>query len=199
MQAPMSPCGSKKVLTMSDLPDINEQILISHSGLIHRVVMHCNNPGSVPDIETVLQQAAANDWTALVAAIRDIMAGARNDSVLFGLDDEDRVIVESILKGLQNPATLPPLQTDIDSDMAAPGIAGLIHASRNGNIQAVQIIGNIAQQMLAAGGDMGILAGRLRPMVEGERDPDKLTEKLSGRGQQLMMNIIEELLKLEAN
>jgi len=195
----MSPCGSKKVLTMSDLPDINEQILISHSGLIHRVVMHCNNPGSVPDIETVLQQAAANDWTALVAAIRDIMAGARNDSVLFGLDDEDRVIVESILKGLQNPATLPPLQTDIDSDMAAPGIAGLIHASRNGNIQAVQIIGNIAQQMLAAGGDMGILAGRLRPMVEGERDPDKLTEKLSGRGQQLMMNIIEELLKLEAN
>ncbi len=184
---------------MSDLPDINEQILVSHSGLIHRVVMHCNNPGSVPDIDMVLQQAAANDWTQLVAAIRDIMTGKRDDSVLLGLDDEDRVIVGAILKGLQDPATLPPLQADIDSGMAAPGIAGLIHASRSGNIQALHIIGNIAQQMLAAGGDMGILAGRLRPMVEGERDTGRLTEKMSGKGQQLMLDIIEELLKLEAN
>lgn len=184
---------------MSELPDLNEQILISHSGLIHRVVMHCNSPGSVPDLEQVLQQAEANDWKQLVTAIRDIMSGRRDESVLLGLDDEDRVIVDAILKGLQDPATLPPLQTNIDSDMAAPGIAGLIHASRNGNLQALQIIGNIAQQMLSAGGDMGILAGRLRPLVEGERDADKLTEKMSDKGQKLMMEIIEELLKLEAN
>jgi len=184
---------------MSELPALNEQILVSHSGLIHRVVMHCNNPGSVPDIEQVLQQAEVNDWKQLVTAIRDIMSGKRDESILLGLDDEDRVIVEAILKGLQDPATLPPLQTDIDSDMAAPGIAGLVHASRKGNVQALQIIGNIAQQMLAAGGDMGILAGRLRPLVEGERNADRLTEKMSGKGQQLMMDIIEELLKLEAN
>jgi hypothetical protein len=184
---------------MTDLPDLNEQILISHSGLIHRVVMHCNNPGSVPDLEQVLQQAEANEWKQLVTAIRDIIAGKRDDSVLLGLDDEDRIIVESILKGLQDPATLPPLQTDFDSGMAAPGIAGLIHASRGGNVQALHIIGNIAQQMLSAGGDMGILAGRLRPLVEGERDVDKLTDKLSGKGQKLMMDIIEELLKLEAS
>lgn len=184
---------------MTDLPDLNEQILISHSGLIHRVVMHCNNPGSVLDLEQVLQQAEDNDWKQLVAAIRDIMQGKRDESVLLGLDDEDRVIVESILKGLQDPATLPPLQTDIDSDMAAPGIAGLVHASRNGNLQALHLIGNIAQQMLAAGGDMSILAGRLRPLVEGDRDADKLTAKMSDKGQKLMMDIIEELLKLEAS
>ncbi|MGB5538727.1 MAG: hypothetical protein WBO37_01375 [Gammaproteobacteria bacterium] len=184
---------------MSDLPDLNEQILISHTGLIHRVVMHCNNPGSVPDIEQVLQQAEANDWKQLVTAIRDIMAGKRDESVMLGLDDEDRVIIDSILKGLQDPATLPPLQTDIESGMAAPGIAGLIHASRNGNAQALHIIGSIAQQMLSAGGDMGVLAGRLRPLVEGERDTDKLTEKMSDKGKKLMMDIIEELLKLEAN
>jgi hypothetical protein len=184
---------------MSNLPDLNEQILISHSGLIHRVVMHCNNPGSVPDLEQVLQQAEANDWKQLVAAIRTIMNGKRDESVLLGLDDEDRVIVDAILRGLQDPSTLPPLQSDINSGMAAPGIAGLIHASRNGNLQALQIVGNIAQQMLSAGGDMGILAGRLRPLVEGERDVDKLTEKMSGKGQKLMMDIIEELLKLEAN
>jgi hypothetical protein len=184
---------------MTDLPDIKQQILITHAGLIHRVVMYCGNPQSVPDMEQVLQQAEKNDWKQLVTAIRDIMAGKRDESVLLGLDDEDRTIVDAILKGLQDPATLPSLQTDIDSSMAAPGIAGLIHASRAGNLQALQIIGNIAQQMLAAGGDMGILAGRLRPMVEGERDTDKLTEKMSGKGQNLMMEIIEELLKLEAN
>jgi hypothetical protein len=184
---------------MTDTPDLKEQILITHSGLIHRVVMHCNQPGSAPDLEQVLGQAEANDWTRLVAAIRAIMSGQRDESVLQGLDEEDRTIVESILRGLQDPASLPALQTDIDSSMAAPGIAGLIHASRRGNLQALQIVGNIAQQMLAAGGDMGILAGRLRPMVEGERDKDKLSEKMSGKGQKLMADIIEELLKLEAN
>jgi len=181
------------------LPDKNEQILQTHTGLIHRVVMHCNNPGSVPDMEQVLQQAEANDWKQLVSVIRSIMSGTRDESILSGLDDEDRVIVESILRGLQDPNTLPDLQTDIDSTMAAPGIAGLVHASRNGNVQALQIIGSMAKQMLEAGGDMGILAGRIRPLVEGERDTDKLTEKMGAKGQKLMLEIVEELLKLEAN
>lgn len=180
-------------------PDKQEQILQSHAGLIHRVVMHCNNPGSVPDMEQVLQMAADNDWTTLVTTIRDIMAGNRDESMLALLDEEDRIIVESILRGLQDPSTLPSLETDIDSSMAAPGIAGLIHASRNGNAQALQIIGGMAKQMLEAGGDMSILAGRIRPLVEGERDPDKLTEKMGDKGQKLMLEIIEELLKLEAN
>ena len=181
------------------LPDTTEQILQSHTGLIHRVVMHCNNPGSVPDMEQVLQMAADNDWTALVTVIRDIMSGNRDESILLVLDEEDRVIAESILQGLQDPNTLPPLETDIDSDMAAPGIAGLVHASRNGNVQALQIIGNMAKQMLEAGGDMGILAGRIRPLVDGERDADKLTENMTDKGQKLMLQVLEELLKLEAN
>jgi len=180
-------------------PDLQEQILQTHAGLIHRVVMHCNNPGSVPDMEQVLQMAADNDWTTLVTSIRDIMSGNRDESMLQLLDDEDRVIVESILRGLQDPNTLPSLETDIDSSMAAPGIAGLIHASRTGNAQALQIIGGMATQMLEAGGDMGILAGRIRPLVEGERDADKLTEKMGDKGQKLMLEIIEELLKLEAS
>jgi hypothetical protein len=181
------------------LPDTKEQILQSHTGLIHRVVMHCNNPESVPDMEQVLQMATENDWAALVSVIRDIMSGNREESILLALDEEDRVIAESILRGLQDPNTLPPLETDINSDMAAPGIAGLVHASRNGNVQALQIVGNMAKQMLEAGGDMGILAGRIRPLVDGERDADKLTEKMTEKGQKLMLQILEELLKLEAN
>jgi len=184
---------------MTNIPDKKEQILQSHSGLIHRVVMHCNNPGSVPDMEQVLQQAEQNDWKQLVAVIRDIMSGNRDESLLTGLDEEDRVIIESILRGLQEPGTLPDLNTDFDSSMAAPGIAGLIHASRSGNAQALQIIASMAKQMLQAGGDMGILAGRIRPLVEGERDADKLSENMTGKGQQLMLDILEELLKLEGS
>lgn len=184
---------------MADTPDLKEQILQSHAGLIHRVVLHCNNPGSIPDLEQVLRQAEENDWTRLVAVIRDIMGGQRDESVLFGLDDEDRTIAEAILLGLQDPSTLPDLEADFDSSMAAPGIASLIHASRRGNAHALQLVANMARQMLAAGGDMSILAGRIRPLVEGERDADKLSENMSDKGQQLMVKILEELLKLEAN
>jgi hypothetical protein len=184
---------------MADIPNLKEQILQSHAGLIHRVVLHCNNPGSIPDLEEVLRQAEANDWTQLVSTLREIMAGRRDESVLLGLDDEDRVIVEAILKGLQDPGTLPDLEADFDSSLAAPGIASLIHASRRGNAHALQLVANMAKQMLATGGDLGILAGRMRPLVEGERDAEKLGENMSGRGQELMVQILEELLKLEAN
>ena len=57
----------------------------------------------------------------------------------------------------------------------------------------------LMRQMLQAGGDMGILAGRIRPLVEGERDADKLTQDMGENGQKLMVDILEELLKLEAN
>ena len=184
---------------MSSTPDLKQQILQAHAGLIHQVVMHCNQPGTVPTLEQVLQQAEANDWKALVAAIRSIMDGRRDDSVLSGLDDEDRTIVSAILQGLQDPSTLPDLQAEFDSTMAAPGIAGLVHAARRGNLQALQIVGGMAKQMLSAGGDMSILSGRLRPLIEGERDPDKLTERMSDQGRKLMLDIIEELIKLEAN
>ena len=181
------------------MTETNEQILQSHAGLIHRVVMHCNSLGSAPDLEQILQQAEANEWGRLVSVIRDIMSGNRDESLLLGLDDEDRVIIEAILRGIQDPGTLPDLEADFDSGMAAPGIASLVHASREGNAQALQIIAGMAKQMLQAGGDMGILAGRIRPLVEGERDTGKLTEDMSEKGQKLMVDILEELLKLEAN
>lgn len=184
---------------MTTTPDLKEQILQSHAGLIHRVVMHCNNPGSVPDLDELLRQAEENGWTQLVTVIREIMNGQRDESVLFGLDDEDRTIVESILVGLRDPSTLPDLQADFDSSMAAPGIASLIHASRHGNAHALQIVAGMAKQMLAAGGDMSVLAGRIRPLVEGERDADKLGANMSAKGQELMVKILDELLKLEAN
>jgi hypothetical protein len=92
---------------MERFPDRATQIRTTHAGLIHRVVQACHQPASVPELEQILQVSAQNGWTQLVSAIRQLLAGHRDETVLAGLDEEDRVIVEAILQGLQNPATLP--------------------------------------------------------------------------------------------
>ena len=75
---------------MANLPEKDQQIVDAHMGLIHRVVIACNNPGNVPDLEELLQQAENNDWKQLVATIRKIIAGNRSEALLQGLDDEDQ-------------------------------------------------------------------------------------------------------------
>ena len=60
---------------MPSLPEKNEQIVQAHAGLIHRVVMACQNRSIVPDLEDILKQAADNGWTELVAALRNLLAG----------------------------------------------------------------------------------------------------------------------------
>jgi hypothetical protein len=47
--------------------------------------------------------------------------------------------------------------------MAAPGIAAMINGARGGNLETLQLLGNMAQQMKQAGGDMALLAAILRP------------------------------------
>lgn len=184
---------------MATLPEKDQQIVDAHTGLIHRVVMACQNRDSVPDLEEILKQAEQNGWVQLVAAIRRILAGSRDEAVLNGLDDEDRVIVSTILRGLQNPDTLPDLHSQVDGSMAAPGIAAMIHGARSGNLETLQLLGTMAQQMLKAGGDMARLAGILRPLVQGERDADKLTAGMGIEGQKLVTGILGELAKLDSH
>ena len=88
----------------------NEQILRAHAPFIHGVVQACLNPALREQLMSMLETAEAQGWGRLVGAIRVILAGRRDRSVLLGLDDEDRVITEAILAGIANPASLPPLQ-----------------------------------------------------------------------------------------
>jgi hypothetical protein len=178
-------------------PETSEQILQSNSGLIHRVVMHCNDPGSVPDLSQTLDQAEENGWDQLVAIIRNIMSGQREDAIPPELDGESRVVAEAILEGLHDPSTLPDMQTDLDSPMAGRGIAGLLHASRNGSGQAQRIITGVAKQMQEAGGDMDILAHRIQELLEGEQDMGRLTRDMGEKGQMMMFEIIGELSRLK--
>ncbi len=101
----------------------------------------------------------------------------------------------SEIKKYATPA--PSRHPDFQSSLSAAGIANLIHASREGSAHSLNIIANLARKMLEIGGDFEIMAGHIRPMVEGERDPAKLTENMTEKGRKMMMEILAELANLE--
>ena len=181
---------------MQSLPEKAEQIVRSHAILIVTVVKACQNPQLLPELEPLLAHAQNNGWTALVTAIRNIVKGKRDPSLLAGLDEEDTVIIRAILDGLQNPATLPDINQQGDATMAAPGLAQMIHAAGRGDAQALQAVSLMAQQMMAAPGDMARLGGNMKRLVDGERDADRLCQGMGPSGEQLMLSLIEELNKL---
>ncbi len=184
---------------MTQLPDKAAQILEMHAGLIHRVVIACQNRELVPDLDQILAVAEKNSWVQLVAAIRRILSGVRDERALAGLDEEDRVIVQAILHGLQNPLTLPPLDAEPDPSLAAPGLAAMIHAARRGDVEALNTLAQMATLMVEAGGDMARLSAAMRPLTLGDRDPDKLTKGMGPQGETLVLAILAELGKLEAH
>ncbi len=178
---------------MSSLPDREQQMLAVHAAFIRQLVESAQTPGREQDVETLLQSARENGWTQLVATLRKIIGGSRSPEVLAGLDEEDSVIATAVMRGLQNPATLPPADAKPDATLAAPGLAGMIQAAASGNPQALQLVANMAEQMSKAGGDMAQLAGIIRPLINGERDPERLCKGMSSQGEQLVLNILKEL------
>ena len=113
-----------------------------------------------------------------------------------GLDEEDTVIIRSILQGLQNPASLPDPNQGADATMAAPGLAHMIHAASRGDAQALQAAAYMAEQMINTQGDMRLLGGQIKRLLDGERDPDVLCKGMGPSGQQLVLSMLEELNKL---
>lgn len=184
---------------MTSLPDKTQQIVLAHAGLIRAVVIACQNRDRRDELEALLQAAHQNGWASLVAAIRRVLEGARDPTVLNGLDEEDRIILEAVLRGLQNPASLPEPQSRPDPTLAAPGLAAIIHAAASGDMAAVRLLGDMGTQMLSAGGDMARLSAILRRLVDNERDPDLLCRGMSPRGTQLVLSLLEELAHLRAH
>ncbi len=178
--------------------DRREQILSVHAAFINQVVALGPQAERQDDFNQLLKSAQENGWTDLVAAIRQIIHKGRRDmEILNGLDEEDRVIAEAILRGLQDPSTLPDPNAKPDPAMAAPGLAGMIHAAGSGNTQALQLIANMAEQMSKVGGPMAMLASVIRPLINGERDPDVLCKRLDSKSEAVVLGILEELRQLE--
>lgn len=186
-----------RIFLMPTLPDKQLQIVLAHAGLIHAVVEACGQRERHGDLEPMLATAANHGWVSLVAAIRRILQGERDTRLLSGLDEEDRIIIETILRGLQNPATLPDRGSKPDPSLAAPGLAGILHAAATGDAAALQMLGHMAEQMLHAGGDLARLSAILRRVVNGERDADALSRGMTPGGTQLVISILEELGKLQ--
>ena len=182
---------------MPPLPDKTRQIIAVHAGLIHRVVGACHQPGLAAALEPLLKASEANGWVSLMAAVRQILKGRRDMSLLAGLDEEDRVIVEAILQGIQDPASLPDPGASPEPGAAAPGLAAMIGAAGGGNAQALQALATMAEQMTAAGGDMARLGAIMRRLVNGERDADALTQGMGAQGRGLVLGVLDELAKTQ--
>ena len=180
-------------------PEKNQQILQTHAGLIISVVQSMQNPDLMPQLEHVLKLSEQNGWGGLVNAIRKIISGNRDEGLLQGLDDEDQIIAEAILKGIQDPTTLPDPQQNADATVAAPMLAKMINEARHGDHNAVIMLGGMAEQMSAAGGDMANLGAVLKDMIDGERSVDKLCDRMGPQGESLITQIIDELSKLEVH
>jgi hypothetical protein len=74
----------------------------------------------------------------------------------------------------------------------------MIHAART-DPQALVLIGNMADQMSKVGGSMARLAAVVRPLINGERNPDQLCRGMDTQTRQLVLEILGELGKLEAH
>ncbi len=183
---------------MPSMPDRQRQILAVHGPFIRQVVEFSQRPERRRDLDSLLASAESSGWQALVSVLRQILAG-RRDINLFGLDEEDRVIAEAVLRGLQDPASLPREDENPDPTLAAPGIAAMVRAAGSGDVRALQLIADMAEQMSKAGGDMGRLAAIIRPMINGERDPDRLCKGMSTQGEELVLNILRELGQLDVH
>lgn len=184
---------------MSNRPNRHEQIRIVHADFIRHVVETCQNPERKQDFEKLLCSAAENGWSDLVRAVRRISAGEQEQAAFAGLDEEDQVIAQAILRGIQDPSTLPDTHAKADPAVAAPGLAHMIHAAATGNARALMLVGNMADQMSTVGGSMGRLAAIIRPLINGERDPNRLCKGMDAQGESLVLGILGELGRLEAN
>lgn len=180
---------------MTILPDKIEQIRQTHAPLVLQVVKACHNPQERPALQAMLDFATQQNWHDLVIAIDAILEGQREMSLVNNLDEEDAVIITAILQGLQNPDTLPS-PVEANPAMAAPGLAHMIIAANKGDVQALESLSMMAQQMTHASGDMRLLGGNIKRLIDGERDLAILCKDMSINGEKLMVNLINELATL---
>jgi len=60
----------------------------------------------------------------------------------------------------------------------------------------MSVLANMAEQMMKAGGDMALLGGRMRRLVNGERDADQLVGGMGPLGRELLISLLDELARL---
>lgn len=175
-----------------------EQIRQMHAPFIHALVKACQNEQERLAFEPQVKVLQQEGWDKLAVAAQRLLNGERSETILHGLDEEDVIIVSSILDGIQNSNTLPKLNATAKASDAAPGLASIIHASASGDVAALNALSVMAEQMSLTGGAMAEIAGAMKKLVDGERDFDVLSKKMRGDSKDLLIAILNELGKLSA-
>lgn len=184
---------------MFNLPERDQQIIQSHAPFIVSVVIACHKPELVSEVEPVLKAAESMGQHALANSVRKILGGARDTELARGLEQDDVVIVEAILRGLQDPNTLPDPNKSTNPAAAAPGLANMVREAAAGNAQALQMVAAMAEQMSSMGGSMAQMGGSMKKLVDGERDPDVLCVNMDASATSLMVKILDELGKMDVH
>ncbi len=73
----------------------------------------------------------------------------------------------------------------------------MINAASDGDVQALSMLGSMAQQMSQTPGSMQQFAVMLKPLIDGERDLGKLTKNMDEQARQLMEGLLSELSSME--
>ena len=182
---------------MSIIDSRTDQIIAAHSSLIVAVAHACQDADRRAELETVLVALQRHGETALVQALRAILSGRRDEDLLQDLDGDDRIVVERLLLGLRNPATLPDPSAQPDPGAAAPGLAAIVHGAASGDPSALQVLGEMSEQMGRVDGDMARLGAVLRRLLHGERNPEVLCAGMGALGESLVLSLLNELARLD--
>jgi hypothetical protein len=162
-------------------------MLRKHAPLISAVAAAAKEPARRPALETRLDGMITGGWGQLVAALRLLLDGERDEDALTdALDGEDSLIVATALRALADPAVLAGLQVDAPSqdqrDAAMQELlashAPLIHAIAAAALQPelrVQLDEAFTEMRQKGWGNLVDAAGRL---LDGSRDADALCADL---------------------
>ena len=190
-------------------PDVDDEVderlkigeVARRCGVSTRTLRYYEEVGLIAPVDSTeggfrLYDSAVIDRVERIVRFKDVVHLSL-DEIRRTLDDEDRVIAEAVLRGLRDPSSLPDPTRRADPTLAAPGLAHMIHAAGRGDAQALTLVAQMADQMSRVGGDMSRVAAVIRPLINGERNADRLCARMDTRGQQLVLQILDELGRLD--
>jgi hypothetical protein len=91
---------------------VGQETLRRLGNLVKRVAAAVTDPSQRPALEEALAERGEHGWTKLVEALRRVLDGERDEDVLYEpLDREDSVILQAVLRGIADPASLEDIPT----------------------------------------------------------------------------------------
>ena len=145
-------------------------------GLIRAIVIACQNRDRRNELEPLFEAAHHNSWVALVGAVRMVLSGVRDNTVLTGFDTRMRFSCKPFCAACRAPLHCLKRRQARTRLWRRQDLPPSFMRRRVGNLPAMQLLGEMGTQMLNAGGDMARLSAIQRRLMGNERDPDLLMQ-----------------------